>query len=231
MKRTLLTIAALLFSTGLASAGGTLVEPFSWTGFYVGAHTGAAWSSLEVRDTTGGVPAGPFKFSDTAFFGGATAGYNFQRDRFVIGIEADLGYMDQLATGRIASSNPIYHQNVEVAGGLYGDVTARAGIVIERTLIYGKGGWAFLDGEGSQTTTKPGYRTTGTDMFTGWVAGAGVEHSLSPNLSLKVEYLHFDFGSQGAMQTSITDPPIGFKYLNKFDLTADTVKVGLNYKF
>jgi outer membrane immunogenic protein len=149
----------------------------------------------------------------------------------VIGIEGDLGYMGQPASGVIASSNPIYHQDAQVNGGLYGDIKGRTGIVVERTLFYGKGGFAFLNGRGSQVTTKPGYQPSDTGTFTGWVYGGGIEHSLGQGWSLKVEYLHFDFGTRDALQTSITDPPIGFQYRNSFDLTTDTVKLGLNYRF
>ena len=120
----------------------------------------------------------------------------------------------------------------DLNAGLYGDITARAGISIARhTLVYAKGGYAFFDGEGRQVTTKPGYSPTGTDTFTGWVLGGGIEHAIGHGWSLKAEYLHFDFGHQGALQTSISDPPIGFQYTNTFSLTVDTVKVGLNYRF
>lgn len=233
MKRIIATLALLLLSATACAAGSTVPgAPFTWTGFYMGAHAGAAWSDLDVRDTNGGVPAGPFNFTAaTKAFGGGTLGYNYQHDRFVIGIEADAGYMDQLSDGRIASSNPLYHQNVTVGAGMYGDVTLRAGIAADRTLIYVKGGGAFLDGQGTQATTKPGYKPTGTDTFTGFVYGGGIEQSLGSGWSMKVEYLHFDFKTAGAMQTSITDPPIGFQYKNTFDLSADTVKLGLNYRF
>jgi outer membrane immunogenic protein len=54
---------------------------------------------------------------------------------------------------------------------------------------------------------------------------------IAPNVSLKLEYLHFDFGRQGGDQTSVSDPPIGFVYKNTADLTADSVKPGVNFKF
>lgn len=236
-KRTVAGIAlatALSWATGAQADGYSLKDspaPFSWTGLYIGVHGGAAWGHASVTDTTGGVDPGPFHGSGTAAFGGGTLGYNLQRGPLVFGVEADLGYMDQLAHGVIPSSNPIHHQDATVRGGLYGDITGRAGITVERTLIYAKGGFAFFDGQGRQVTTKPGYAPTGTNTFTGWVIGGGVEHALGHGWSVKAEYLHYDFGHQSGYQTSISDPPIGFQYNNKFDLTADTIKVGLNYRF
>src|SRR5262245_33476102 len=66
------------------------------------------------------------------------------------------------------------------------------------TLFYGKGGWAFSRGEVIQATTKPRYQPTSTGTFSGWVAGGGIEHLISDRLSVKIECLHFDFGSRAA---------------------------------
>ena len=205
---------------------------FSWTGFYLGAHAGYAWGSVDQRQTTGGMPVGPFGYDVDGAFGGGTAGYNWQAGQLVVGIEGDLGWMDLSGAGRIPSSNPAAHQDISLDGGLYGDITGRLGVAMGRTLLYGKGGWAWFNGEARQKTTNPGFVTHGTDKaFDGWVAGAGIEHMIAPNVSLKLEYLHFDFGRQGGDQTSVSDPPIGFVYKNTADLTADSVKAGVNFKF
>ncbi len=226
-------IAGTVLAASLGWAASAQAEaPFSWTGLYVGAHAGAAWGHSTVTDTNGGVDPGPFKGSATAALEGGTAGYNVQTGILVIGIEGDIGYMGELAHGIIPSSTPIYHQDTTVKGGVYGDLTGRVGIAVEsRTLVYAKGGVAFFAGEGAQVTTKPGYSPTGTDTFRGWVAGGGIEHSLGGGWSVKAEYLHFDLGSQGALQTSITDPPIGFQYTNKIGLTADTATLGVNFRW
>jgi outer membrane immunogenic protein len=223
-------ISADLFRPPLEMPGVAVAE-HNWTGFYAGVHGGYAWGSADQYQTTGGMPPGPFSYDVDGAFGGGTAGWNWQIKNFVVGVEGDIGYMDLAGSGRIASSVPTKYQALELDGGVYGDVTARAGLAFGRTLVYGKGGFAFYDGEATQTTTNPGFVTHGTDTFTGWVAGGGIEHFITPNISLKVEYLHFDFGSQGGDQTSISDDPVGYVYKNKTDLTADTVKAGLNIHF
>jgi outer membrane immunogenic protein len=149
----------------------------------------------------------------------------------VLGIEGDLGFMDLKGHGLAPSSNPIYHQDLTLDGGLYGDITGRLGFAFDRVLVYGKGGWSYFDGSAAQTTTKPGYVTHATGAFSGAVYGGGVEYLLSPAISLKVEYLHFNFGTQGGDQTSVSDPPIGYVYKNRTDVDADTVKFGVNYRF
>jgi outer membrane immunogenic protein len=203
-----------------------------WTGFYAGLHAGYAWGDADVRDTNGGVLPGPFSYDPRGAFGGGTIGYNWRIQGIVVGVEADLGYMDLNGEGRIPSSTPPNFQRITLDGGFYADATLRLGVLLTpSTLVYGKGGFAYFNGEARQKTTKPGYETTGTDAFNGFVIGGGVEHFITSSLSIRAEYLHFDFGSEGGYQTSITDPPIGFKYLNKTDVTADAIKFGVAWHF
>jgi outer membrane immunogenic protein len=211
-----------------------------WTGLYLGGHAGYAQGDVSVVDTDGGVPYGAFDYSPAGVIAGGTLGYNFNLGRaLLVGIEGDLGYLELNGTKYIASSDPAHHQELSVDGGLYGDITGRLGLSLGRTLIYGKGGFAFYQGEAVQDTTKVWYTPTGTDTFTGWTAGGGIEHAISPNWSLKVEYLHFDFGSQSGNQTKTqaTAPgvddgtPVGYVFNNEHDLTVDTFKLGVNYHF
>ena len=220
--------AALLGSFSSAAAQ----APPAWTGFYLGANIGTGWGSVDVRDTNGGVTPGPFSYNNTAWIGGLQAGYNHQLGPFVAGVEIDGGYMGLDGDGRIPSSTPPNYQRIWVDGGLYAMATGRLGFAImQNTLIYGKGGFAWFDGEAGQKTTKPGYQTSMADGFRGAVFGGGVEYMMASHLSFKVEYLHMDLGSVTGYQLSISDPPIGFKYFNTHDFAIDTVRGGLNYKF
>lgn len=226
---------------GSLKDGPAIIEGYNWSGFYAGAHIGGVWGNVDVKDTDGGVAPGPFSYSPSGAFGGGTAGYNWQRDRVVLGIEGDLGYMDLSGGTTLPSSDPMYHQNLTLDGGLYGDITGRIGVLVTpATLLYGKGGFAFYDGEGEQATTKTYYRPTGTDTFTGWVVGGGIEHFLTPAISIKAEYLHFDFGDQGGSQEKFTTAPkgevddgtaVGSKFHNRQSLSADSVKLGIAYHF
>jgi len=209
----------------------------NWTGPYIGAHVGGVWGNASTTDDKadwGNDPKfiGPFDFNPAGAFGGATAGFNLQMGILVAGLEGDLGYMDLSGSIDTPSSQSGNHQTIALDGGLYGTATARLGVLVTpATLIYGKGGFAFYDGEASQATTAEGYETHGTSTFTGWVAGGGIEHRLTDSISVRIEYQHFDFGSQGGDQTSLTDDPIGHVYENSTKLTADSVKLGIAYKF
>ena len=229
MRKSLISLLLITASTGVAFADGMSDSAKQWRGAYVGAHLGYAWGDVDVTDTSGGVTPGPFSYSPDGVFGGVTAGYNFQAGCVVFGVEGDAGYMDLTGAGVIPSSNPIYHQDITLDGGFYALIAGRLGFAWDNNLLYAKAGWAYFDGEASQKTTKPGYETDPTGAFSGAVYGAGIEHFISPNVSMKVEYLHFDFGSEDGDQVSISDPPIGFVYTNTTDLTADSVKLGVTF--
>jgi outer membrane immunogenic protein len=229
MRKWLLSLAFVAVGSSAAFAKPIV---YNWNGFYIGAHAGGAWGDVNVTDDVNdGVPPGPFGYSIDAFIGGGTAGYNLQIDNVVLGVEGDLGVIDPNGSGIIPSSTPPNHQDTTLDSGLYGDVTGRLGLAFGPALIYAKGGWAFFDGEAKQTTTKPGFVTHGTDTFEGWTLGGGVEYLLAKNVSVKVEYQHFDFRPEVGDQTSITDPPVGHVYHNWTDLTIDSVNAGVAYHF
>jgi outer membrane immunogenic protein len=218
-------LVALAGSPALAGSGNV------WNGFYAGGSLGGAWGNASVTDTNGGVDPGPFDYDFGGPVVGATAGYNAQFGSIVLGVEGDLSYFGPKGSGYVPSSNPGYHQDLTLGDGLLGDFTGRAGVAFGGTLLYAKGGYAFFTGEASQATTYPGYATTSTDTFSGWTVGGGIEQMLTATVSLKLEYQHFDFGKQTGLQTSITDPPIGYHYYNEHDISFDAVKFGANVHF
>lgn len=215
-----------------ADAYTSLPPVYNWSGFYAGLHAGYAATKATVTDTTGGVPFGPFGYEPDGGLAGVQGGYNYQRGQFVVGLEGDFGYVGLRGSSIIGSSVAVAHQDLTLSSGWYGDITGRVGYaVMPALLVYGKGGYAYFNTDARQTTTNPGYQTTGTGGMSGWVAGLGAEWLFLRNLSVKIEYLHYDFGGHNGMQTSLTDPPVGFQYLNSTSLTMDTAKVGLNYHF
>jgi outer membrane immunogenic protein len=220
--------AAILAATPAVAADGP------WNGFHVGINAGGMWGDVTVTNSGAGVPPGPFEYHPHGALFGATAGYDFQAGAFVFGIEGDADYLNPNGSGYIPSSNPIYHQDLTLDDGLLADVTGRLGFALGRTLVYGKGGFAVFTGEALQATTKPGYDPTPTDGFTGWTAGGGLEQMLTNRISIRAEYLHFDFGKESGYQTStVDDPPTpaGTEFPNEHKVTFDTVKVGLSLRF
>jgi opacity protein-like surface antigen len=120
--------------------------------------------------------------------------------------------------------------------GFYGDVTGRVGYIFGSALLYAKGGFAWLNTNLAAheviTNSSTGAlvfarNNDGDSTLTGWTLGAGIEYMLGTKWSVKLEYLHFDFGN---VDRSCCGDPFG-NHFNFFhnDLTVETVKVGVNY--
>src|SRR5262249_61621962 len=67
-----------------AKALPVITPPYNWSGFYVGANFGAAWTSGHLN-----IPGNNFYGGLTEFIGGVQAGYNFQLGHLLLGVEGD----------------------------------------------------------------------------------------------------------------------------------------------
>jgi outer membrane immunogenic protein len=108
MKRFSIGIAAVtsLLATGAWAAdlpartytkAPVYVEPvYDWTGFYIGGNVGYSWgssnSTVSMSDATSGTILNSTigKFNMDGVIGGGQIGYNWQRDKWVFGLEADI---------------------------------------------------------------------------------------------------------------------------------------------
>lgn len=181
-------------------------SPFSWAGFYVGAHAGYGWSDIEWQQAA---------FADShdgeGVLAGGQIGYNLQSGRLVYGIEADA------TASWMEGGNGCCDHSVEA---LY-SARARAGLSSydNRWLFYLTGGAAWADVD---------YRAGGgghSDTHFGWVAGGGVERALTQNLTTRVEYLYYDFDSVSAPAGTLGGG------VTELDPSLHTVRLGLNFKF
>src|ERR1700685_2389105 len=111
MKRLLIgiTAAASLIATGALAAdlpvktytkAPVYVDPgFDWTGFYIGGNIGYSWG--QSRDTSTITIPGTVLFTSTdktslnGIVGGGQIGYNWQMQRMVVGLEADIQGTDE----------------------------------------------------------------------------------------------------------------------------------------
>jgi len=60
------------------------MPPYNWSGFYVGANFGGAWTNGSLN-----LPNNSFYGGLTEFIGGVQAGYNFQAGHLLLGVEGD----------------------------------------------------------------------------------------------------------------------------------------------
>ena len=237
----------------------TYAAPFSWSGFYLGLNAGGGWNAgrsvdLFTNDTTpvnfGNATRlsrgtiGEFADDGFGFFGGQI-GYNHQIGRFLIGVEADIqaANKDDHVNGRFTNPNGTFPINGDARHEFdyFGTVRGRIGFAHNRLLVYATGGWAFgkVDykvhafevGAGSLFET----RLKSSNVESGYVVGGGLEYSLNPNLSLKVEYQYINLGDLDAtapVTLIATGAPTGeIARLGSIDTEVHTIRLGFNYRF
>lgn len=197
MKKLLATavaMTAISFGAAAADLPGRKTAPdapvvaapiFTWTGLYVGGHIGGAWG--READTLHVFLADAFNVSGV--IGGVHAGYNWQMNQLVLGVEADLdasGVKGSRATtgavGTLALSNS-WRTSLRL----------RAGYAIDATLLYLTGGLAIADAR--ETLTLGVLSASKTSTVTGWTLGGGVEHAFTPHWTGRIEARYSDFGS------------------------------------
>ena len=216
----------------------------TWTGFYFGGNGGYAWDAgrrnIDYADfgTIGGAafsaPDRSRRAEPEGGFGGGQFGYNWQRDRLVLGIETDL------QGGDISDSR----SGLTALGGLFrarsstdwfGTVRGRVGLAYDRALIYFTGGFAYGDVRDRidfESIGGPTARLRRDETDTGFVLGGGLEYKFTPSWSIKSEYQYIDLGST---RLSSTFNPTGAAgdtetvRTNSIDHNFHTVRVGINY--
>ncbi len=211
-----------------ASAPAVVAPVYNWTGFYIGAHLGYGWGEKEWSnevDPTGSTLG--FLGSGTAngMLGGLQAGYNYQINWLVLGIEGDFSWADVSKSFTCFQGEDTCTSKAE----WFASFTGRIGTTFDRALLYIKGGVAWVhDKHTDDCPTGCGVPTVfeGFETRAGWTVGAGVEYAFTPNWSGKIEYDYMDFGTKSPTLTSSIGP-------ESIDIKQqiNAIKVGVNYKF
>jgi outer membrane immunogenic protein len=208
MKRLILGLAAaLMLSTGQAAADGLPsrgavrgpegpeVGTWNWTGFYVG--VGIGGGSLEVESDAAGNGDGD------GILGTVVVGYDRQfGPGLVAGVFADFDFSDISANVGRADVDQTYSWSIGARLG---------GLITPKTLLYATGGYTQTELEGVLDGTADGY-----------FVGAGLEHILRDNWTLKLEYRY------SAFQADVVENGAA---AGDADLTSHTGRVVLTYRF
>ncbi len=165
-------------------------------------------------------------------------GYNFQMNRLVSGIEANI---QGSASGTTKAGAVVADAYREGSLDWFGTVRGRLGYSFDRALIYFTGGFAYGGSSASSSITLDEsadgvgvfkYAPTATGTRTGYVLGGGLEYALSRDWSVKAEYQYFDLGSSsGYFGYHIY--PGGLESIARGYVATDrgynTARAGLNY--
>ncbi len=243
MKKLILASALTIMSTAAYAADAIIAEPapiavpdtFSWTGGYIGVNAGyiGGKPGTEFTDTMEGevYDRDTIKQNMSGFIGGVQAGYNWQFDRAVFGLETDIQgtsmkkYSTE-ATTWLALANNDFDMEKKITW--LGTTRARIGFLpTERLLTYVTAGVAY---GGVKTNL---YEYSGTDSSksktkVGYAVGAGAEYALDTNWTIKGEYLYANLGNTKHVAYSFQPEFVEYA---KSKFHAHIVRVGINYKF
>ena len=193
---------------------------FDWSGPYVGIF-GAA---VAVDGEFDGICSCGGAYTDLEHSGigyavGALAGWNYQIDSFVMGIEGDWAFGGTVAT----NDDPLV--NTDLSFNNIATLRARAGWAMDNTLLYFTGGLAAVDMEfGAVVVATP---DSDNQWAYGWTAGGGLEHAFSQNFSGRIEYLYVSLPDT---DYSLTDGVDTFDATQTFN-DIHMVRAGLTYNF
>lgn len=180
----------------------------TWGGLYGGGHIGYGFGGIK-PDFFESEELG--KLSPKGFIWGGQVGFNAQFKNLVFGVEGDLTWLQ----GKDRLSSILCDGDCGVAGkfDFVGTMRARLGVANGAWLFYGTLGLGL--GHSVIDAGGPSYGNT----LVGWTGGGGIEAMLNKNWSVRLQYLHFDFGRD----TIAGELPV--------KNTLETVTFGVNYRF
>lgn len=209
LKKVLLAGAASLLAVSAAQAADIMApEVYDWTGPYVGIQGGYAWGENDATaDGTESTEEALARASDDVtlnsgkgsvgidgFVGGLHAGYNWQSDALVLGLEGDIEFADIDGNTDVVNDAGDKVGEIEQEIDWLGSLRLRAGFAADRALFYATGGLAvggveitLEDGDGDEFASN-------SETNWGWTLGGGVEYAFTDDLSARIEYRYTDLG-------------------------------------
>jgi outer membrane immunogenic protein len=181
----------------------------------------------------------------TGFTGGLEAGYNYVMDGgLLLGIETDINIYDITGNKTRSVQSPIttpsvppvtytYTSSQSIDTDFLWTLRPRIGYAMDKILIFASGGLALTSTKYKVSLADS--RTTQTVEFardsktkTGWTIGGGGAYAITPQLSLKGEYLYQNFGDTDFHATSAN----GYlAYDAVAHLKSHLFRAGLDYRF
>lgn len=225
MKKILLGTAAIIALSAVSAQAADLprrnqapapyyaapVPLFTWTGFYLGVNAGYGFGHFN------GAGKNYFNAADGGEIG-VTAGYNYQVNNIVLGIEGDFDLASQ--SGKASPAAGIAGSGRVTS---FGTLRGRLGYSIDRALLYVTGGYAGANIKGTVATTVPALFARESQYHNGYALGLGLEYAFTNNISAKAEYLYTNFSSTGYFAGTTSPVSAG--------ASVNHLRAGVNYRF
>jgi outer membrane immunogenic protein len=164
-----------------ARAPAMVDAPWSWTGFYIGAHVGAGWGTKEWNDPTESSLFSDAQGTVNGVLGGVQAGFNYQfAPHWLVGIEGDFSGADVKGTYPCFVSNG--PDTCTSKSTWFATLTGRVGATVDHALVYVKGGAAWTHDDYTDSFISDGteiWRASHTRL--GYVLGTGIEYAIDRN--------------------------------------------------
>jgi outer membrane immunogenic protein len=154
---------------------------YSWTGVYIGVHSGWAWGETGSLDTSGpaiGVQGG----YNWGVSGDGTTGV-------IIGVSFDARWAD------ISGSSEDFGFKETQRTFARFSAEGRAGYAFKRILAFISGGFAAAENRLQFAPASPGFGSD-THLHTGWTVGGGLEYLATNRSSVGIQYRYSRYGSE-----------------------------------
>jgi outer membrane immunogenic protein len=193
--------------------------PMTWTGWYIGGHLGFGEAEFRTVADLSDLTRGDIKNSPGGIVGGMQAGYNWQFNSFVFGVEGDVSAVGWAKHTRFGTTGRSIHNSVNVLASLRG----RLGFAFGPAMLYGTGGVAYT--QAKYVGRSPGSTVAADTSIRKWgtVFGGGIEWRALQHLSLRGEALWYRFNTSRNFGTDHI-------WLNKYE-DAWVARFGANYHF
>ena len=195
----------------------TSARVYDWSGPYVGAHVGGAWSNSTLTNSNISTTWNP---GGTGFIGGLQVGYNLQAGSFLYGVEGDFDWTTFSGMSS-AIATPLGVIQASANKNWISTAAARLGITSDLMLVYGKIGGGWAQSSAALNVVNGGAVWTGSRTDGGWLVGAGMEYAFASNWTGKLEYDYI-----GLTNPTVSTPPVA-SVMHDIQM----LKVGANYQF
>jgi outer membrane immunogenic protein len=208
---------------------------YDWTGVYFGGHVGGGilTDSVSQNGAASFNLNGSGDLRPAGVLGGAQLGANYEFAPWVVGAEASWSgsgitgsTLIPCGVGCEFGSTGVPQERATSHALWFATATGRFGYAANDWLLYGKAGGAWMHVSYTQDYLTSDGLTAGTQTIStdraGFTAGVGLEYGMTENLSGKIEFDFYDFGTQNY---NFVLTPVSIQS-NMYALI-----LGLNYRF